>query len=438
MLLISAAVMTLAKTQLTMAHFSRQTSNSYHLACSGAEKIVDSMNKELVAQLPRLMMEASKITQRALLATDHHFDGAIYVVEKDADPYGGKYRASDLNGDYEVKLKQLIYQHITQSFIKEVNEKKTMDYQVYSDVKGNEPIEVTTRIYYKDSLKIPEELREVANDLITLDQVGRLDKGVFLASVTARAKDDIKTSLTRSTVVATIALDLSGEKDEHLLEEYEWATGETTKAAYLGVLQMGTHIFEDIRDQIDLAVFNGEHQWSYNNPVHILEGSKSIDLSKLQEVPTAIVCLDPDATLTFIGGKVFNGIMITPGQVVFENETIINGVVIAGNEPINAQINYEKDTLLKIRCIDKSLQRKLYDCLKFTNYKNLGNKQLAQVEAKKTKQTKQINQEIMNTIMGKQDDRIITLGPLSVMSSQHSGHQFTLRSLRKNRTRTGR
>ena len=85
----------------------------------------------------------------------------------------------------------------------------------------------------------------------------------------------------------------------------------------------------------------------------------------------------------------------------------------------NVVINHDRNQLLAIRCMDKSLRRKLYDCLKITQYKNINSVDLEEEEAK------------IDAILGPVGERRIKLSHLSVIYSKQGGLQFVLKSLRK-------
>ena len=150
----------------------------------------------------------------------------------------------------------------------------------------------------------------------------------------------------------------------------------------------------------------------------------------------------------------FTGVIISPGKLKIASDMTINGIVIAGNEKdggaasradiregrcagiqvsegahvtfkydINdpATKNNDRDLIFKIRFMDKSLQRKLYDCLKMTNYGSASGD--------------------MDFILGANlpemlaDDLVpkpkVKLSKESVISSQQEGLQFVIKSLKK-------
>lgn len=265
MTLLATASMTVAKTQLTMSRFGRQTSNSYYLARSGAEKLVDTMNKEIAVELPRLMEEANKAAHNQLLAEDATKDGFTYEFQN-GQPYLGKYVSRTNENEYKIKLMELIYDHIFETFIKNPDKSKTMDYKAYSDVSKNIPIIVTGKIYSnhsKDTQKIPEDIKDIVNNLATKNDIGITtpSKDAFVVEVIAQAKEGTKTSLTKSRVIGTIGLEELLEDDE-FLEEYVWATDENGKRTiYPETLQAGIISFGDFIIQGDYkATINGDIQ----------------------------------------------------------------------------------------------------------------------------------------------------------------------------------
>lgn len=220
MTLVATASVTLAKTHFEWSQFGRRTSNSYHLARSGAEKVVDSMNKEIARVLPNLIEEASQNAHSALMA----IGGVKYAKHEGADIYEGNYVGTAYENQYETELRQAIYNHIVKQFIIDDNNHKVKNINQYeaskSDAKGpDQPIEiqVNTTIYKEDS---PVSARETELRAI----VRGLAKDAFAVEVTARAGEtkSARRTSTISRVVGTIHLD-QFNSDEELLEEYEWA-----------------------------------------------------------------------------------------------------------------------------------------------------------------------------------------------------------------------
>lgn len=239
MTLLAGASVTLAQTQWNMARFSRQTSNSYYLARSGAEKMIDSMNKELAAELPRLMEEASNSTRTKMLEAKDSKDGISYTIENE-DPYSGRYIGREYENEYEVKLKELIYDHIVTNF------HHSMSYKAYSDTKGNEPITITANLYHRQSITgVPDDIKPIVQQLTPEEDVGVSSEDVLAVEVVARAQKDSKTSLTKARVVGTISLNQMMDNKEQLLEEYEWALDEHGKGVYPEALQSAVISFGD-------------------------------------------------------------------------------------------------------------------------------------------------------------------------------------------------
>ncbi|NLI89514.1 MAG: hypothetical protein GX366_03785 [Epulopiscium sp.] len=253
MTLMSTTMVTMAKTQYDWSRFSRRTSNSYHLAKSGAEKVVDNMNKEVAKALPNLIENAREQAHVKLMAGSVKYEG---------ERYDGTYKGEAYEEEYQAQLKKAIYKHIEEEFInnpilpdeKVEGGKDSQDHKATkSDLKDGTNIDVKTIVYKHGSeIKTKDDegkLKNIVDNLIEKDKVGSKlddnDKGrdAFAVEVQAWAEEGDKTSLTKSRVVATVSLDQI-IKGEELLEEYEWdsAFPETVQSA---VLSFGDFVIND-------------------------------------------------------------------------------------------------------------------------------------------------------------------------------------------------
>ncbi len=434
--LIGSATIALAKRQLMISMLGRQTFNSYHLARSGAEKTIDTMNKEIAMAWPRLMEEANIEVHKKLLAEDT--DGITYQYGEDV--YAGKYVGRENENQYKLELRKSIYNYIIESFIN--SNKANRSYQVFLDNSHTMPTKIVAKLYSNHSnniKKIPEDIANIVNSLATENNIGVTsdNKDVFVIEVVASIKEVTNKTLVSSRVVGTIGLE-GYLKVDGLLEEYEWAKDyeggigclETLSGGFVsfgGIGESDTYIQleNSFHNLINLSVFDVNNEWSYNNPIYITSKSEEIELSDFSEIPTAIICREENTTITLKGTGVFNGIIMTPGKVEIAANGVINGTIIAGNEYAgvnDVEIKYDPDMLFKIRFMDKSLQRKLYDSLRITNYEGLTG--LATKGSDK-------EQEKIDVIMGKKHNRIIQLSPKSIIHSEGSGLKFVMKSLRK-------
>ena len=325
MTLLATASMTLAKTQYSWARFSRQTSNSYHLARSGAEKVVDSMNKEIAKVLPDLMKEASKIAHTKLMGAGLN-EGVKY---EGSDAYTGKYVGLQYENEYEIQLKNLIYNHIVDKFI--TTPTGGNDYSATkSDIKDPIEIKVKTNVYKNGSTTVPLDLASIAINLVQsaemlnpdLDPVTGTDtKDAFMVEVTAWAEEGSKSSLTKSRVVGTISLKQL-IKNEQLLEEYEWAD------AYPEAIQSAIISFGDF-------VINGDFEAKVEGDISV-KGTKGAPATahdaKMGDFP------EPDE---------FGGIVVSDGGKL---EVHGNALVVTNIQTTNSKedVKREKTTKIKI------------------------------------------------------------------------------------------
>ncbi len=212
-------------------------------------------------------------------------------------------------------------------------------------------------------------------------------------------------------------------------------------------------------DLVKVGVFDTPKEWSINNPIKVITSGELtpsreavIDISDYNNVPTALICTEPNSVLRLkssTGKRDFTGIIITPGKIVIESKMTINGIVIAGNEKqggttedirkgenagikieagsnvvkFKYDIKEEKDRnmILDIKFMDKSLQRKLYDCLGMTNYRSAP----APIESPSN------HNERVEAIFGPSGKRKVKLSNESVISSNQEGLQFKMKSLKK-------
>lgn len=427
---MATATVTLAQTQFAWAQSSRQTSNSYELARSGAEKTIDSMNKEIAMVLPKVMAEASENAYETLMADDN------MVYEKGLTAYDGEYKGGHFHEQYEKELKRLLYDHIVTKFASGLPNKSPVPQVIFeankSDVKGAIKIKVQTKIYkYGD--KVPKEVLLATRGLLNPSDIGSNDKtksekskDAFAVEVLAWAQDATQTSITKARVVGAIRLDQE-ETHEKVLEEYEW-TDRVPEIFQSAITSCG--------DLINVEAFTKNHQWTRNNPIKVIreEGPTKVNISDYENRPTAIIATHEDAIIELIsseGNREFTGIIASPGKIIIRNEMTIHGVVIGGvGEHPNLQIEADKgvifdydsekeedrNIILEIRFIDKELQRRLYDYCGMTNYGAGG-----------------LNGD-MDKIFGPFSNRSIKISPKSIIMSSQEGLKFTMRSLKNYRS----
>ena len=234
MTILATTTVTLANTQFKWSQFSRQTSNSYQLARSGAEKTIDNMNKEIATVLPKLMDKASKNAHATLMGAT----GVKYEIDPAKGNYAGEYKGAAYENQYEIELKKLMYTHIVGKFahgpFNTSPSSETVFNAAKSDVKGSIPIQVKTTIYKYGDIIPPEVvaasgvLLEPSNIGATNTDVSEKTRAAFAVEVLAWAEEVsgggsvTKPSVTKSRVVGLVSLD-QDNKGEQLLEEYEWA-----------------------------------------------------------------------------------------------------------------------------------------------------------------------------------------------------------------------
>lgn len=335
MTLLATASITLAQTQYSWARFSRQTSNSYHLARSGAEKTVDNMNKEVAKVLPDLMKKASENTHNKLIGTGTGtvtLDGVKYAG---GDAYTGKYVGAEFDNEYERQLKELVYNHIVDKFITTPILTDTQkDYKaVKSDVKDPIEIEVKTKVYkYGDGLPNPYEGRD--SILSAIGKLGTITeikdtpetataKDAFVVEVVALAKDITKSSITKSKVVGSISLDKM-LRSEELLEAYEWAD------AYPETIQSAIISFGDF-------VINGEFEAKVEGDISVkgtTRASATAQEAKMGEFP------EPGE---------FGGIVVSDGGnlEVDGNALVVNNIQTTNSEEPTQRIKTSKIKITK-------------------------------------------------------------------------------------------
>jgi len=344
MTLLATASMTLAKTQLTVSRFGEQSSNSYHLARSGAEKLVDTMNKEIAMELPRLMEEANNKVHEKLLAEGKEIDGVTY--QYDGDLYSGRYVGRDNENEYKVELKKRIYNYIVQEFV--TGNRAKSSYEVFLGIKNNISIQMTTTIYSNQSKKtktIPGDMTTIVGQLATENDIGTNpdNKDAFVIEVTAQAREGTKASLAKSRVVGTIALE-ELLKDDQLLEEYEWATNTSGKRmTYPEALQAAVISFGDF-------VIQGKNKVTIDGDVHVRGTQRKSSGGLSGNVP------EPDQW----GGIIVSdggALKITDGSAfVVSNIQTVNSF---GKEDQSSTINIAKDAIANTISINDSYYSKM-------------------------------------------------------------------------------
>lgn len=219
MLLIGGAIMAISFSNVEVSNAYKKTSNLYHVAEAASEKLLDNVNKVIIAEMPRIMKEASDEAKSTVLkkveASD--FGGLKY----DDSPDGSETNA--------YKYNYYLYNSVTDkmNLYEEALTKKT--FALINDKFINEP----------ELLKIEYEVKDGRNKIVVTGELERVPDPV--AAAAGVGVDDpeyykkdklllkVHASLQNGTDILS-ELDLEGdvilaglnEHEEILLEQYEW------------------------------------------------------------------------------------------------------------------------------------------------------------------------------------------------------------------------
>lgn len=156
-------------------------------------------------------------------------------------------------------------------------------------------------------------------------------------------------------------------------------------------------------EAIHLGAFTAAHEWTYDTPIEVITGTKTIDISKFyasvgdgsnEAYPSVIINNSTDVlklTASEEGNKTFKGVIISKGPIKFESNINIEGNIIVGGNAegeVSADnraermkgeqtsidvagkevtVTCEPNNVLKITSKDAGLYRKVLDALKITD-----------------------------------------------------------------------
>ncbi|NLJ88081.1 MAG: hypothetical protein GX327_04770 [Epulopiscium sp.] len=206
MLLIAGAVMAISFSNVEVSDAYKKTSNLYYVAESAAEKLLDNANKILIAEMPKLMKEASDEAKATAFTENYK-----YLVFEDSpdDPADSVYKhnfylvneENEKNKLYEDKLSSKAFELIDNKFSSEPESLK-IEYEVKD---GRNKIYVEG---YFEKIPDPAHPTGYKDDALLLKVKATLKNGADILS---------EFELEGDVVLAELK-----EHEEILLEEYRW------------------------------------------------------------------------------------------------------------------------------------------------------------------------------------------------------------------------
>jgi len=209
MMLIGGAVMAVSFSHHEVSQAYKRTSNLYYLAESGAEKLVDNINKIVLSDMIELMKEASeKAKDDALGITDvsntDAYKNLIYNQEADGSkPHEGIYHLVDNHGisPEEDKLYEYYF-------------KKAVFEKIQAEIDG-----VTAAIDFEYDIKDEKNKANVKVKLVTISDTPPYE---FRVNSTATLYHPTGDLLSEIKLEGTVSLSELIDHEEILLEEYKW------------------------------------------------------------------------------------------------------------------------------------------------------------------------------------------------------------------------
>ena len=212
--IIVASCINISNQAFDLAILDRNTSNTYYLAKSAAEKQVDTINKSVEGALTDLVESLSKTYVGQVSTISSNTSGKLnqasgshqssYNLYKNIGYDAGnlKITSSQLQNDLQVK----VYDYIKTHYIGDSTSPKHITYDVASDRKEN-GYKTTVTMYLKEKNPVP-----------TLPA----DKTAFNLEVEAVTKKGIEV-YDRQKVIAEVKIEVPSDIRNQLIARYQWA-----------------------------------------------------------------------------------------------------------------------------------------------------------------------------------------------------------------------
>lgn len=362
--------------QFQYSQMYKKSSNMDYLAISGAEVAINDINNTIKINLSSIVN--SSIYEILSDVSNNNNKSIEY-----RDNIGFKIKNDSLNKKIEAKIYNILDSKIKLSYkISYSIEAENCKYKVNIDVKGSKgSYNITSKVTNVDTKVICAAIGEIKlqnntnieNNIFENYMWKTNDKPPLLSNaLITNGIIEIKENSALHISGSDIILNNNIENPENFFIENSIIIDNSILNNHIDkIIGLKNKIDKNITEKNILIIKDGEQE--------------KIDIQMFyddeQMHPSVIIDIRDNKKIKFSSTdkNIFNGIIYSTGQIEFENDMTINGIVISNNpeansilinEGINLNIIYDENSIINLATDNYILKRYIYDFLNLTNYNN--------------------------------------------------------------------
>lgn len=356
--------------QFQYSQMYKKSSNMDYLAISGAEEAINNINNTIKINFSSILNNSIS----EILSDVSNNNKSIEY----RDTIGFKIKSDSLNKKIETKIYNILDNKIKLPYKISYNiEAENCNYKINVEVKGSKGnYNITSKATNVDTKVTCSAIGE-----IKLQTNANIENYIFENYIW---KTDNKPILLSNALISNGIIEIKENSALHVsgsdiilnnnIENPENFFIENSIIIDNSVLNNHTNKITDLKNKLDENI-------NEKNILIIKDGEQeNIDIQMFyneeQMQPSIIIDIRDNKKIKFISTdkNVFNGIIYSTGQIEFENDMTINGIVISNNisidEGINLNIIYDENSIINLTTDNYVLKRYIYDFLNLTNYNN--------------------------------------------------------------------
>lgn len=362
--------------QFQYSQMYKKSSNMNYLAISGAEEAINDINNNIKINFSSILN--SSISEILSDASDNNNKSIEY-----RDKIGFNIKTDSLNKKIETKIYNILDNKIKLSYkFSYTIETENCNYKINVEVKGSKgTYNIISKATNVDTKVICTAIGEIKlqnnaniqnnifeNYIWKTDDKPILMSNALIANGSIEIKENSALHISGSNIILSNNIENTENFfiDNNIIIDNSILNNHTDKITYLknkldkNINEKNILIIKDgDQEEIDIQMFYDEEQMQ----------------------PSIIIDIRDNKKIKFISTNknIFNGIIYSTGQIEFENDMTINGIVISNNpksnsilinEGVNLNIIYDKNSIINLTTDNYILKRYIYDFLNLTNYKN--------------------------------------------------------------------
>lgn len=356
--------------QFQYSQMYKKSSNMDYLAISGAEEAINDINNNIKINLSSIVN--SSISE---ILSDVSNNNSIEY----RDNTGFKIKNDSINKKIEAKIYNILDNKIKLPYKISYNiEAENCSYKINVEVKGSKGnYNITSK-----ATNVNTKVTCTAIGEIKLQNNANIENNIFENYIW---KTNDKPLLLSNALITNGIIEIKENSALHVsgsdiilnnnIENTENFFIENSIIVDNSVLNNHTNKITDLKNKLDKNI-------NEKNILIIKDGEQeNIDIQMFydeeQMQPSVIIDIRDNKKIKFISTdkNIFNGIIYSTGQIEFENDMTINGIVISNNISINEGINlniiYDENSIINLTTDNYVLKRYIYDFLNLTNYNNI-------------------------------------------------------------------